>query len=142
MQSDIRCGALQTSWTSRIVDFIEEADLIEFSPSRVICHTEIMREHLFATGTGGLFSLCGLIDFEPSMIAVPEYDFCSVGLFISSGEKGLFHHFLDCYGYTGDSAGIMRMLLLHRYSNMKWFMSTIPDNTNYESIEDPCRYWF
>ena len=133
---------LGTAWTTRITNFIENSEAIEYLADPVICHTEIMQEHLFVKKHNGSFRITGLIDFEPSMIAIPEYDFCSVGLFICAGEKGLFKHFLESYGYSGDSKGIMRMLLLHRYSNMKWFMSTIPDTVRINSIEDLCNYWF
>lgn len=133
---------LGSDWTTRISNFIENTEAIEYLVDPVICHTEIMQEHLFVRKHNGSFRITGLIDFEPSMIAIPEYDFCSVGLFICAGERGLFKHFLESYGYSGNSKGIMRMLLLHRYSNMKWFMSTIPQSISINSIEDLCDYWF
>lgn len=133
---------LSSQWTEKIAEFIQNTETIEFSSDPVICHTEIMQEHLFMAKEKRGFNITGLIDFEPSMIAIPEYDFCSVGLFISAGNKGLFNHFLESYGYQGDSTDIMRMLLLHRYSNLKWFMSTIPDNIGINSIEDLMHYWF
>ena len=133
---------LNSIWRDRIHEFIESTEAIEFSSETVLCHTEVMKEHLFLTKKNGSFNLSGLIDFEPSMVAIPEYDFCSVGLFISGGEAGLFKHFLESYGYRGSPEGIMRMLLLHRYSNMKWFISTIPDSVHVNSIEDLIHYWF
>lgn len=133
---------LDHAWTKKIIQFIQNTDPIEFSSTTAICHTEIMKEHIFVTKGLNGFKVTGLIDFEPSMAAIPEYDFCSVGLFVSAGEEGLFKHFLKSYGYRGSSTGIMRMLLLHRYSNMKWFISTIPDSLDLRSIEDLSNYWF
>ncbi|MCK5035654.1 MAG: phosphotransferase [Candidatus Sabulitectum sp.] len=137
-----RESGLSNAWTENISRFIQNTDEVENSSESVICHTEIMQEHLFVEESNRGFNITGLIDFEPSMIAVPEYDFCSIGLFISAGDKGLFNHFLDTYGYKGDSRGIMRMLLLHRYSNMKWFMSTLPDTVRFNSVEELSDYWF
>jgi len=142
LESNHRKYGLEGEWTDRICRFIEKGEAVEFISRKVICHTELMREHLFVSGCGNNIRISGLIDFEPSMVAVPEYDFCSVGLFISAGEKGLFRYFLKCYGYDGKSEGIMRMLLLHRYSNMKRFISTIPVAVESDSIENLCRYWY
>lgn len=127
---------------AQILQFIESSAPVENLSERVICHTEIMREHLFAKRTGSGTTLAGLIDFEPSMVAVPEYDLCSVGLFLTAGEKGLFRVFSDAYGYKGSAEAIMRMLLLHRYSNMKWFISTLPPETGSGSLEQLSAYWF
>jgi len=137
-----RESGLSRAWTENISKFITNTEAIENSSESVICHTEIMQEHIFVEESNRGFNITGLIDFEPSMIAVPEYDFCSIGLFISAGNKTLFNHFLETYGYKGDSRGIMRMLLLHRYSNMKWFMSTLPDTVRFNSIEELSDYWF
>ncbi len=133
---------LDRTWTDKFSDFIEKTEPVEYSSKAVVCHTEIMREHLFLEKGRAGYEITGLIDFEPSMTAIPEYDFCSVGLFISGGEKDLFQHFLNSYGYSGNSFSVMRMLLLHRYSNMKWFMSTIPETITIKSVEDLCSYWF
>ncbi len=133
---------LNKIWTDKISDYIKKTEPVEFSSETVFCHTEIMKEHLFVKNGRKGYEITGIIDFEPSMAAIPEYDFCSVGLFISEGEKELFQHFLNSYGYSGNSSSVMRMLLLHRYSNMKWFMSTIPESITVNSVEDLCRYWF
>jgi hygromycin-B 7''-O-kinase len=142
LQENHRNYGMRSEWINSICEFTEKTEPIEFSSKKVICHTEIMREHLFVTGCSHQSRICGLIDFEPSMVAIPEYDFCSVGLFITAGEKELFRYFLQCYGYTGESEGIMRMLLLHRYSNMKRFISAIPAGIKASSPEDLCNYWF
>ena len=127
---------------SEILHFIETTEPVEDTSERVICHTEIMREHLFIKRERGEVRLSGLIDFEPSMVAIPEYDLCSVGLFLSAGEKGLFRHFLEVYGYRGGGKAVMRMLLLHRYSNMKWFISTLPGEIQSEPLESLSDYWY
>lgn len=140
-KSHIEFG-LSKIWTDKISDYIRKTEPVEFSSKTVFCHTEIMKEHLFVEKGRKGYEVTGIIDFEPSMAAIPEYDFCSVGLFISGGEEDLFQHFLNSYGYSGNPSSVMRMLLLHRYSNMKWFMSTIPESVTINSVEDLCNYWF
>ena len=133
---------LDENRVTEILRFIETTEPVEDTRERVICHTEIMREHLFIKRTRGEVRISGLIDFEPSMVAIPEYDLCSVGLFLTAGEKGLFRHFLEVYGYREGREAVMRMLLLHRYSNMKWFISTLPEEIQSEPLESLSDYWY
>lgn len=126
----------------QIEEYILRTEPVEHSSKQVVCHTEVMPEHLFSRTGKGKQILSGLIDFEPSMIAVPEYDLCAAGVFVTAGEKGLFGKLLNAYGYTGSPESIMRMLLLHRYSNMKWFISRIPEKHQSGTMDDLCSYWF
>ncbi len=72
---------------------------VDFKPSgpQSLLHTEIMRDHVFFE-TKADIHLTGVIDFEPSMIGEREYDFASVGLFLSSGDKRALRAFLRGYG--------------------------------------------
>lgn len=135
---------LEPSRIREVVEFVEAGEPVEESNTPVICHTEMMREHLFVSGTESGHSLSGLIDFEPSMLAVPQYDLCAAGLFITAGEHGLFSAFLDGYSSSIDTsaAGITRMLLLHRYSNMKWFLSTLPSGLRDADLLTLGEYWY
>lgn len=135
---------LEPSRIREIVEFVETGEPIEESNTPVICHTEMMREHLFVSGRDSSPSISGLIDFEPSMLAVPQYDLCAAGLFITAGEPGLFSVFLDGYGSSVDTsaAAITRMLLLHRYSNMKWFVSTLPAALRDADLLTIGEYWY
>lgn len=135
---------LEPSRIREIVEFVELGRPVEELVTPVICHTEMMREHLFAGGPESNNSLSGLIDFEPSMLAIPQYDLCAAGLFITAGEPGLFSVFLDGYGSSIDAsaAAITRMLLLHRYSNMKWFVSTLPAALRDADLLTMGEYWY
>ncbi|MBN2587543.1 MAG: phosphotransferase [Candidatus Fermentibacteraceae bacterium] len=135
---------LDPSRIDEIIDFIDDFAPIEEFVSPVVCHTEIMREHLFVTGRGGNTRLSGVIDFEPSMLAVPQYDLCAVGLFVTSGDPELFGAFLESYGSSEDTSvpSITRMLLLHRYSNMNWFISTLPVDLRGSDLLTMGDYWF
>lgn len=122
--------------------YLEETAPVEETGEPVVCHTEIMREHLFGEIRGGELRLTGLLDFEPSMIGVKEYDLCAVGLFLTAGEPGLYKRFLDAGGYDSPREAVMRMLLLHRYSNMKWFISTLPEELRHAPLNELAEYWY
>jgi len=106
--------------TSELIDFKDERNMVPL-------HTELMKEHILVDPDSG--KITGLIDYEPSMIGHFEYEFPAVGIFISGGDRKLFKLFLESYGFAQSelnpklSRRIMILLLLHRYSNLNWFMS-------------------
>lgn len=97
-------------------------------PRPVLLHTELMREHLLVDGA----RLSGLFDFEPAMLGAPEYDFASFGLFVSCGDARFLRRALRAYGYAASDLGealqcrLMAHTLLHRYSNLRWYLERLP----------------
>ena len=89
---------LAPEWLEQIPTFLDRVDLSSGTQCRSLLHTEIMREHLRVQPRAGGWEISGRFDFEPAMIGTPEYDFASVGVFLSGGEPGLFAAFLDGYG--------------------------------------------
>jgi hygromycin-B 7''-O-kinase len=61
-----------------------------------------------------------------------EYEFASVGLFVSCGDAGFLRRLLLAYGYRYhqlDDALPRRLLayaLLHRYSDLPWWLAQLP----------------
>jgi hygromycin-B 7''-O-kinase len=113
------------------------------APRLALLHTELMREHL--TVEDG--RLAGLFDFEPAMVGAPEYDFASLGLFVSCGDARFLGRTLRAYGYASaqlDEAlqcRLMAYTLLHRYANLRWYLERIPagDATSLEALAR--RWW-
>jgi hygromycin-B 7''-O-kinase len=107
-----------------------------------------MPEHVLVERSGGAWSLSGLVDFEPSMTGLAEYDFCAVGIFLTRGHRDLFRDFLLGYGYADAdltdqlSRRIMALLLLHRYGNVKRFLERLPSNERPATLEQLARYWY
>jgi hygromycin-B 7''-O-kinase len=101
-------------------------------PRPVLLHTEVMREHLLVVRDGAAWKLSGLFDFEPAMRGAREYEFASAGLFVGCGEPGIMRALLLGYGLAPadlDEALSRRCLahaLLHRYSNLRWYLSRLP----------------
>jgi hygromycin-B 7''-O-kinase len=99
---------------------------------QVLLHTEIMREHLLVEPEGSGWRLSGLFDFEPAMRGAREYEFASIGLFVSGGDARALRCILRACGYADaelDGAlqnRLMAMALLHRYSNLPWYLQRLP----------------
>jgi len=126
-----RGRGLPEPWLEQIEPFVERwagpADT-----EQVLLHTEIMLEHLLVEPEGGGWRLSGLFDFEPSMRGAREYEFASIGLFVSGGDAPALRCILRACGYADaelDNAlqnRLMAMALLHRYSNLPWYLQRLP----------------
>jgi hygromycin-B 7''-O-kinase len=133
---------LDAQWLERIPAFIER-----WVPPRVtqhvLLHTEIMREHLMVEQARP----CGLFDFEPAMLGAAEYEFASVGLFVACGDARTLRRVLLAYGYAPHALDealqcrFMAYALLHRYSNLRWYLERMPagDATTLEQLAS--RWW-
>jgi hygromycin-B 7''-O-kinase len=106
-----------------------------------------MREHLLVDADGSGCRLTGLFDFEPAMIGVPEYDFASFGLFVACGDGRFLRRALLAYGYRLDELDstlqcrLMAHAMLHRYSNLRWYLERLPAQgaTSFEQLA--ARWW-
>ena len=74
----------------------------------------------------------GFIDFEPSRLGAAEYDFASVGVFLTSGNKQALRAFFEGYrilelaSTKNFKRRVMAYTLLHQYSNLKWYLEFMP----------------
>ena len=127
----------------QVPSFINSVELKKKCAHGSFLHTELMRDHVFVKNNQGKWSVSGLIDFEPSVVGSPEYDFASVGLFVAMNETHLFKTFLAGYGADltdkNISKRVMAYTILHRYSNLKWYMSFMPKGN---SLEELSSTWF
>jgi len=104
---------------------------------RALLHTEIMPAHLIVNAVEDSLTITGMLDFEPAMIGMPEYEFASIGLFLAGGEPALLRAFLRGYGRVADSdlhRRLMGFALLHRYSNVSWFLRFMPPGDSFEEL--------
>jgi len=122
-----RARRLPPEWVEQVEPFLERW-MPPPATRQVLLHTELMREHLLVDGG----RLSGLFDFEPAMLGAPEYDFASFGLFVSCGDARFLRRALTAYGYAAhqlDEALQCRLMahtLLHRYSNLSWYLERLP----------------
>lgn len=144
-----RNSGLDERWISDICEWVDKSFDDFFRNSvRVPLHTELMPEHLFVRKDNKHWKLCGMIDFEPSMAGIPHYDFCAVGLFFSCGNPNLLRTFLTAYGFMDQDLDeklqgqLMTLLLLHRYSNLPWFMALQPETCVMQNCAELAQFWF
>lgn len=137
---------LPSAWADQIPGFLDEVALPVRPP--VLLHTEVIREHLLVTESpGGAWRLSGLIDFEPAMRGDREYEWAAVGVFVAEGDGAFLRRTLTAYGYPRDRLDctlrrrLLAWLLLHRYSNLAWYLSRMPepDRPTLDSLGDR---WF
>lgn len=134
---------LESPWLDQVDDFLETWRPVH-DGRRVLLHTEVMREHLMVDQQHGEWRLSGLFDFEPAMLGAPEYEFASVGIFLTCAEPQLFRVVLDAYGLPLDDAlecRIMAYTLLHRYSNLCWYLERLPV-VGHCDLESLAHSWF
>ena len=136
-------------WLNQLSDYLDTCRLDLHDPARLApLHTELMLEHIFIKKSGTQWVLSGLIDFEPSMVGHIEYEFCAVGLFLTRGERDLFRAFLSSYGYPETeltdelSRRIMGLMLLHRYSNLKWFLTLLAADAQFTELRQLEQSWY
>lgn len=126
-------NGLAREWLDAIPEFLDSVDLAAVSEVRHgPLHTEIMREHVLVGKDGSGWRAIGWVDFERAMIGPPEYDFAGVGIFFSEGDSRILRAFLQGYGLEPGHADrefrrrVMAYALLHRHSNLHWFLERAP----------------
>ena len=135
---------LSAPWADAVAGFLER-----WAPSddgkRVLLHTEVMREHILVQCRDGAWHISGLIDFEPAMLGAPEYEFAAVGIFLTCAEPGLLGALLEAYGAEVEDELPLRTMayaLLHRYSNLRWYLERLPVLDDMGDLESLARRWF
>ncbi len=132
----------------QIPDYIAPAlPVIESSPV-VFLHTELMSDHVLVDPDE--LTVTGLIDFEPSTMGAVEYDFTGVPIFITQGRPQLLRAFLQGYGYRWENPDFpsarlaMTYNLLHRYSNLNWFLDLLGERRpqNITRLEELEQFWW
>ncbi len=132
---------LREDFLKQIPEFLARVNLP--MPQQIsFLHTEVMKDHVFFKKEMGVLKFKGFIDFEPSMSGDPEYDFASVGIFLSSGNKSVLRAFFEGYEYLSIAAlsdfrkRIMAYTLLHRYSNLNWYLQFMPQANTLDELAD------
>jgi hygromycin-B 7''-O-kinase len=80
----------------------------------VILTGEYTPMNLFVEGS----RLVAMFDFGDGLIGARAYDWLGPMSFLAAGDRALHEAFLGGYGGTLDRERLMRLLLLHRYSNL------------------------
>lgn len=142
-----RRRGLPARWLEQIPSFLTETDLGRVNAPALL-HTEVMRAHVFASDAGMGWSLSGVVDFEPAMVGAAEYEFASVGVFLTCGDGPALRALLLAYGYPERDLGVplqrrfLAYTLLHRYSNLRWYLDRIPPPDGVTTLEALATRWW
>jgi hygromycin-B 7''-O-kinase len=137
---------LDAHWLAQVPAFLQ-AWMPPIAAPQALLHTELMREHLLADFDGDRWRLTGLFDFEPAMLGAPEYDFASFGLFVACGDGRVLRRALLAYGYAPSALDpalqcrFMAWALLHRYSNLHWYLQRLPPQGETTLEQLAGRWW-
>jgi len=136
---------LDERWLRQIPEYLASVGLPRDPP--VLLHTELMRAHVLVERSGDGWTLSGLLDFEPAMIGSAEYEFASVGPFVTCGDPALLRALLLGYGYREDAMDeplqrrFLAYALLHRYSRLSWYLELVPAK-GARTLEELARRWW
>ncbi|MDB4931103.1 MAG: aminoglycoside phosphotransferase [Myxococcaceae bacterium] len=141
-----RARGLDERWLAQIPAYLD-AWMPPVEGPRALLHTELMREHLLvAQGPRG-WAVTGLFDFEPAMVGAPEYDLASFGLFVACGNGRFLRRALRSYGYAEGALDgvwqrrVLAYALLHRYSNLRWYLERLPA-PGAASLDELAAHWW
>lgn len=142
-----RARGLDGRWLEQIPAFLATTPL-EVGSADSLLHTEVMREHLLVRQGPAGWEISGLFDFEPSTLGPRDYEFVAVGLFLSCGDPILLRRILLAGGVPGAglnaalSRRLMAWCLLHRYSNLAWYLRRIPPPPEVRTLEALAEWWW
>jgi hygromycin-B 7''-O-kinase len=109
-------------WLVQIPAFLASAGpLAPAGAAPTLLSGDLHQYHLLANEERGRWRICGLFDFDGSLVGFHEYDFASPGLFMMAGSPELLRAFLRAYGYPDTkidrslSLRLMAYTLLDRY---------------------------
>lgn len=145
-----RDKGLTDPWLDQIEPFFADRPAgwpDEDTPERVVLHTEVMREHVFVVRADAGWRCSGLIDFEPAMVGPRRYELASVGLFVTEGSAALFDRFVEAYALeprrgTDLAERCLAHALLHRYSNLPWYLDRLPPPKGIDTLPQLAMHWF
>ncbi len=135
------------AWLARLTPFLAGFDPA-VAGAEALLHTEVMREHVLVDAPRGRWQITGLVDFEPAAIGPIDYEFAAVGLFVTEGDAELLRSLLLAYGARPDQLDaelrrrFLAFALLHRYSNLAWFLDRLPPRPGVTTFEQLADQWF
>lgn len=144
-----RAHGLDPLWLGQIDDFLDRWAPHGDEPP-VLLHTEVMREQLLVDLRADGWACTGLFDFEPAMCGARDYEFASVGLFVSCGDARMLRRLLQACGHPDLADAdrratlpqrLMAMALLHRYSHLPWYLERLP-LPGARTLEALAGHWF
>lgn len=121
---------------------------INYSPKLKLLTGEYTPFNLLFNKVNDKWKLTGVIDFADSFLGDNEYDLLGPILFIFNGSKELTTSFLINYGFTDEELNdsfrkkLMIYAILHRFSNINYYISRNPKAINIKNFEELSKHLF
>ncbi len=138
---------LPQKFLNTLEEYLEES-CINYHPTLRLLTGEYTPFNLLFNKDNDNWKLTGVIDFADCFLGDPEYDLLGPILFMFNGNKELTTSFLLSYGYRKEELNdylrkkLMTYTLLHRFSNIEYYISRNPEANNCDSFEDLSRQLF
>ncbi|MFT4703827.1 MAG: hypothetical protein ACI81R_001520 [Bradymonadia bacterium] len=138
---------LSDAWATRLGPFISRV-LSGFEPrGAALLHTELMPAHLTVAPRDGRPTVVGICDFEPAMFGDVDYEFASIGAFMSMGDAAVLTPVLGGWMIAPAerthalSERLLAMLLLHRYCHLPQYLERMP-KAEQRTLPSLAQSWF
>lgn len=105
------------SWIAQLPEFMASHATALRAPKRMFLHTEFGTPHLLVDPE--TLALTGLVDFEPSLVGNPGYDWPSIGLFMTPCDRASFRAFAAAHGDAPPPGEILAWHMMHRYGSLR-----------------------
>lgn len=110
-------SGIAETWIAQLPEFMASQAATMRARKRVFLHTEVGSPHLLVHPE--TLELTGLVDFEPSMVGNPGYDWPSIGLFLTPCDRASFRAFASAYGTPPPAQEILAWHMIHRYGSLR-----------------------
>ncbi|MEW9052494.1 MAG: aminoglycoside 3'-phosphotransferase/choline kinase family protein [Neobacillus sp.] len=124
-----------------LLEYVDES-FINYRPKLKLLTGEYTPFNLIFNRENHKWKLTGVIDFADCFLGDPEYDLLGPILFMFNGNKELTHSFLLSYGFKEEELNdtlrkkLMIYTILHRFSNINYYISRNTNAVNIDSFEE------
>ncbi len=136
--------ALLECLTSYLDQHISRLEPFLKSGEMHLIHTDLHPGNLLVAAHAGHYRLVGIFDFGDALVCPdPLFEFASPALLFAQGEPGIFHAFLDGYGYREErSNGLQQHMMvlsqLRHTGDLNYLLHHVPhcaDEPRWQALE-------
>jgi hygromycin-B 7''-O-kinase len=105
--------------------------------TRAVVHTELGPGHVLQEGG----ALTGIIDWADAIVGDPDFELAAVAIFVARGDRALYRRFMTALGREVPAERAFAYALLHRYSNLRWYLESAPTG-GARTLDELAHAWF
>jgi hygromycin-B 7''-O-kinase len=131
-----RRKGLADAWLAQLPSFLARHRPRPPHPPAIV-HSELGPGHvLYERG-----AITGVIDFADACVGDPDLELPAVAIFVARGDRALYRRFLGALGREPAPERVLAYTLLHRYSNLAWYLREVPPD-GARTLEELAYAWF